>query len=154
MKNLNERKRFWQSQNPNYIPSKKEANVIENDKPEIKRKNNFSPSSYYSKSQNQTSNLFSDSQGQNRTSSFSFNNRVQNRTSWFGPNTKTKNRRSSLGSSQQKLNSTKDVKGKGKLDSKQKSIIIKMKLTLRIQEGLQLSQHHITHCNLNKTKIK
>ena len=118
MKNLNKRKRFWQSQNPNYVPSKKEVVVVGNDKLEIKRQNNFSPSSYYSKSQNRTSSLCSDSKGQNRTSSFGFNNRVQNRTSWFGPNTKTENRRSSLGSSQQKHNSTKNVKGKGKLNSK------------------------------------
>ncbi|KAL7590353.1 hypothetical protein Lser_V15G35620 [Lactuca serriola] len=46
--NLNERKRHWNSQNPNYEPSRKESM----DKGKEKSKENFSPNSYYSKSQN------------------------------------------------------------------------------------------------------
>ena len=53
MKNLNERKRYWQSQNPNYVPPKKES--IAKGKEKLKGKENFSPNSYYSKAQNRTS---------------------------------------------------------------------------------------------------
>ncbi|XP_052627571.1 uncharacterized protein LOC128134144 [Lactuca sativa] len=51
--NLNERKRHWNSQNPNYEPSRKESM----DKGKEKSKENFSPNSYYSKSKNRKSSL-------------------------------------------------------------------------------------------------
>nr|KAJ0190459.1 hypothetical protein LSAT_V11C800444910 [Lactuca sativa] len=46
--NLNERKKHWNSQNPNYEPLRKESM----NKGKEKLKENFSPNSYYSKSQN------------------------------------------------------------------------------------------------------
>ena len=51
--NLNERKRHWNSQNPNYEPPRKESM----DKGKEKSKENFSPNSYYSKSKNRKSSL-------------------------------------------------------------------------------------------------
>ena len=44
--NLNERKRHWNSQNPNYEPPRKESM----DKGKQKLKEDFAPNSYYSKS--------------------------------------------------------------------------------------------------------
>ena len=49
--NLIERKKHWNSQNPNYEPPRKGSM----DKGKEKLKENFSPNSYYSKSQNRKS---------------------------------------------------------------------------------------------------
>ena len=49
--NLNERKKHWNSQNPNYEPLRKESM----NKGKEKLKENFSPNSYYSKSENRNS---------------------------------------------------------------------------------------------------
>nr|KAJ0214349.1 hypothetical protein LSAT_V11C400174670 [Lactuca sativa] len=98
--NLNERKRHWNSQNPNYKPLRKETM----DKGKEKMKENLSPNSFYSKSQNQKSSL-----GAEHT--FGPKPRFGPRPS-FGPN-------SGYGSSksQDETNSLKDIKGKGKLES-------------------------------------
>ena len=97
-KNLNERKRHWNSQNSNYEPPRKGS--MDNGKEKLKE--NFSPNSYYSKSQNQKSSFGSQS-------SFGPKRSFDPKRS-FGP-------KPSFGSSksQGETNSMKDIKGKGKL---------------------------------------
>nr|KAJ0227889.1 hypothetical protein LSAT_V11C100037270 [Lactuca sativa] len=104
--NLNERKKHWNSQNPNYEPPRKGSM----DKGKEKLKENVSPNSYYSKSHNRKSCL-----GPEPT--FGPRPRLGPRPRFgpqhrFGPNP-------SNGSSmsQVETNSLKDIKGKGKLVS-------------------------------------
>ena len=75
-KNLNERKRYWQSQNPNYVPPEKES--IDKGKEKLKGKENFSPNSYYSKAQNQMSSFGPNVKANNQSSTFSSNISTQN----------------------------------------------------------------------------
>ncbi|XP_023734319.1 uncharacterized protein LOC111882200 [Lactuca sativa] len=107
MKNLNERKRHWQSQNPNYVPPKKESSGKGKEK--LKGQENLIPNAYYSKSQNRKSSIGPQTGSLNRKSSFSPQTGSQNRKSIFGP-------KSSFGPSSIS-NLVKDVKGKGKLNS-------------------------------------
>ena len=124
MKNLNERKQFWQSQNPSYVRSEKASNLKKeahakfpscnhyqscsqvnqttrfgpNTSSAMNRKSSFGPNSYYTK---------------NQKSCFDPNASAQNQTLGFGPKSHSPH-------SQPKSNSVKDIKGKGKLvlDSK------------------------------------
>ena len=103
-KNLNERKSYWNSQNFNYVPPKK----ISKDKGKEIVKQNFSPSSYYSKSKNRKS-CFGPQTG--------FGPR-----STFGPPTSSKpsfGTKSNLcyNKPQGKANFKTNIKGKGKLAS-------------------------------------
>nr|KAJ0227036.1 hypothetical protein LSAT_V11C100049630 [Lactuca sativa] len=122
--NLNERKRHWNSQNPNYKPPRKETM----DKGKEQMKENLSPNSFYSESQNRKSSLGAEHTFGPKTRfgprpSFGPKTRFGPRPS-FGPKTRfgpqpSFGSNSGYGSSksQDETNSLKDIKGKGKLES-------------------------------------
>ena len=168
MKNLNERKQFWQYQNPKFIPVKKETKVKPYDQTgsnsQMNRKGSFGTNSFYSK--NRKPSFGPNTKDHNRKPSFGPNTKVQNQKPSFGPSTITQNqklsfdpnnraqnRMSGLGhkshspQSKPEPNSEKDFKGKGKLvsDSKVNKLTIGLKGKLHPEN--QLTRNHMIHHN-------
>ncbi|XP_052621986.1 uncharacterized protein LOC128127530 [Lactuca sativa] len=115
MTNLNERKQFWQSQNPTYVRSEKASNQ--------KIKKGAQINHCQSCSQENRRNCFgtNNSDHKNQKSSFGPNSYyAKNRKSSFGPNTGAQNQKTSFGpksdppNSQPNSNPVKDIKGKGR----------------------------------------
>lgn len=98
MKNLNERKQFWQYQNPKFIPVKKETKVKPYDQTgsnsQMNRKGSFGTNSFYSK--NRKPSFGPNTKDHNRKPSFGPNTKVQNQKPSFGPSTITQNQKLSF----------------------------------------------------------